>query len=244
MPITTQVGSDYMNAARIGNALSLALLGCIWHAPALADGPLNGQIKSVAEAYLKAHIADIPGKPTVVVAEPSRSSRLANCTSLEAFQPEGSKKLGNTSVGVRCLAPASWSIYLSARVNLVTQYLAAAANLRPGQKLGPGDMVVKTGDIGNLPGDVVLTANQALDHTLIFGVLAGTPVRTGMLRDPLVVQQGQSVRLVLAGNGFQVSAEAVALANAADGQVVKTKTAAGQVISGVAESGGTVRVVF
>jgi len=233
-----------MNAARIGTALSLALLGSTWHASTLADSPLNGQIKAVAEAYLKAQVADIPGKASVVVAEPSRSSRLANCTALEAFQPEGSKKLGNTSVGVRCLASATWSIYLSARVNLVTQYLAAASNLRPGQKLGPGDMVAKTGDLANLPGDVIFTANQAIDHTLIFGVLAGTPVRTGMLRDPLVVQQGQSVRLVLAGNGFQVSAEAVALANAADGQAVKTKTVAGQVVSGVAESGGTVRVTF
>ncbi len=233
-----------MNAARIGTALSLALLGCIWHAPSLADGPLNSQIKAVAEAYLKARIADIPGKPTVVVAEPSRSSRLAACPALEAFQPEGSRRLGNTSVGVRCLGPARWSIYLSAKVHLVTQYLAAAANLRPGQKLGPTDMAVKTGDIGTLPGDVVLSASEALDHTLIFGVLAGTPVRTGMLRDPLAVQQGQSVRLVLDGNGFQVSADAVALANAADGQVVKTKTPAGQVVSGVAEANGTVRVVF
>jgi flagella basal body P-ring formation protein FlgA len=233
-----------MNVARTGAALGLALLGCTWHAPVLADSPLNGRIRAVAEAYLKARIASIPGKATIVVAEPSRSSQLAACTSLEAFQPEAARKLGNTSVGVRCLAPANWSIYLSARVSLVTQYLAAAANLRPGQKLGASDLSARTGDISNFPEDVVMAPSQALDHTLIFGVLAGTPLRAGMLRDPLVVQQGQSVRLVLDGNGFQVSAEAIALANAADGQVVKTKTPAGQVISGVAESGGTVRVMF
>jgi flagella basal body P-ring formation protein FlgA len=233
-----------MNAARIGIALSLALLGCTWHATSMADSSLNGQIKAVAEAYLKARITDIPGKANILVAEPSRSSRLANCTSLEAFQPGGSKKLGATSVGVRCLAPASWSIYLSARVSLVTQYLAAAASLHPGQRVAAEDIVVKTGDIGNFPGDLVLSASQAVDHTLIFGVLAGTPLRMGMLRNPLVVQQGQSVRLLLDGKGFQVSAEAVALAGAADGQLVKTKTPSGQVVSGVAESGGTVRVTF
>ena len=229
-----------MNAARTATVLGLALLGWGWHAPSWADS----QIRAVAEAYLKARIADIPGKATIVVSEPARSSRLAGCTALEAFQPEGAKKFGNTSVGVRCLGPSNWSVYLSARVSLVTQYLAAAANLHPGQKIESTDFVIKTGDISNLPADVALSASQALDHTLVYGVLAGTPVRTGMLRDPLVVQQGQSVRLVLNGNGFQVSAEAVALASAADGQAVKTKTPTGQVVTGVAGSDGTVRVTF
>jgi flagella basal body P-ring formation protein FlgA len=233
-----------MNAAKTGAIFGLALLGLCAQVPALADNTLNSQIRQVAGNYLKSRIVDIPGKATIVVNEPSNSSRLAACTSLEAFQTESAKKLGKTSVGVRCLGPATWSIYLSARVGVVTQYIAASTNLRPGQKLDASDLVIKTGDIGAFPDDVALSAEQAIDHTLIFGVLAGTPLRSAMLRNPLVVQQGQSVKLVLKGNGFQVSADAIALANANDGQVVKTKTSTGQIISGVAQSGGTVQVVF
>jgi len=233
-----------MKAAKTGAALGLALLGLCAQVSALADSQLTGQIRQVAERYLNSRIADIPGKATIVVTEPARSSRLADCTSLEAFQTQGAKRLGKTSVGVRCLAPSTWSIYLSARVSVVTQYIAAATNLQPGQKLEASDLVARTGDIGAFPDDVALTVEQAVDHTLVFGVVAGTPLRSAMLRNPPVVQQGQSVKLVLKGNGFQVSSDAIALTNANDGQVVKTKTSTGQVISGVAQAGGTVQVVF
>lgn len=232
-----------MKTAATGTLLGLVLLGLCGQASALADDSLNGQIREAADRYFKSRLAGIPGTAAVVVSDPARSSRLTACTSLEAFQTEGARKLGKTSVGVRCLAPSTWSIYLSAQVSLVTQYITAASSLRPGQKLDASDLVIKTGDIGAFP-DVALTTEQAIGHTLVFGVLAGTPLRTGMLREPPAVQQGQPVKLVLKGNGFQVSADAVAMTNANDGQVVKAKTPAGQIISGVAQNGGRVQVVF
>jgi flagella basal body P-ring formation protein FlgA len=232
------------NAAKAGIACNLAVMSLTLPFEAMADAQLNSQVRQVAETYLKSRIANIPGKASISVTDPSNSSRLADCTSLEAFQSTGARKLGKTSVGVRCLAPTTWSIYLSARVSVVTQYVAAAAYLRPGKTLEASDLVTKTGDIGAFPDDVALSVDQAIDHTLAFGVLAGTPLRAGMLRELPAVQQGQSVKLVMKGNGFRVSADAIALANANDGQVVKAKTASGQIISGVAQSGGTVHVVF
>ena len=173
-----------MNAARLSIALSLGLLGYIWHASSLADAALNGQVKAVAEAYLKARIADIPGKASVVVAKPSRSSRLAACTGSRRFNWKAPKNWVTPvwACGVwhrqtgrsTCLHASAWS------PNTSPQPPACA----PARRLGAGDFVVKTGDISNFPGDIALTASQALDHTLIFGVLAGTPLRMGMLRNP------------------------------------------------------------
>lgn len=237
-----------MNARQTAAAFGLTLLGLCGPMSVQADNPssapLDSRIREAAERYLRSRIADIPGKATIVVAAPARSSRLAACSMLEAFQPTGAKKLGKTSIGVRCLAPSAWSIYLSAQVSLVTQYISAGSSLRAGQQLEAGDLTSKTGDIGSLPEDVTLTAEQAVGRTLVFGVLAGTPLRSSMLREPPVVQQGQAVKLVLKGSGFQVSADAVALANANDGQVVRTKIPTGQVISGVAQAGGIVQVVY
>ena len=65
-----------------------------------------------------------------------------------------------------------------------------------------------------------------------------------MLRSPLVVTQGQGVRLVTQGPGFQVSSEGRALGNAADGQSVQVRSASGQTVSGVARSGGIVEVRY
>lgn len=59
-----------------------------------------------------------------------------------------------------------------------------------------------------------------------------------------MVQQGQSVKLLLAGAGFTVSNEGRALNNATQGQVVQVRTASGQLVSGVARSGGVVEVAY
>jgi flagellar basal body P-ring formation protein FlgA len=224
--------------------LGLAFLALCAHQPAIADSQLDSQIREVAARYLQSRIADLPGKTTIVVTEPARSSRLAACTSLEAFQAQSARRLGRISVGVRCLAPNTWSIYLSARVSVVTQYVAAASSLRPGQKLSPSDLALKTGDLGTLPEDVVLSTDRAINQILIFGIVSGSPLRSASLREPNAIQQGQPVKLILKGSGFQVSADAVALTNASDGQMVKTKTPTGQVVSGIAQSDGTVKLDF
>jgi flagella basal body P-ring formation protein FlgA len=65
-----------------------------------------------------------------------------------------------------------------------------------------------------------------------------------MLRQQPSVQQGQNVRLVSRGPGFQVSAEGRALNTAADGQVAQVRTSTGQTISGIARTGGVVEVRY
>jgi flagella basal body P-ring formation protein FlgA len=71
---------------------------------------------------------------------------------------------------------------------------------------------------------------------------AGTPLRQDELRSQLVVRQGQTVKVVSNGPGFQVTAEAVAMSNATEGQVAQAKTSAGQVVSGVAKAGGVLEI--
>jgi flagella basal body P-ring formation protein FlgA len=63
-----------------------------------------------------------------------------------------------------------------------------------------------------------------------------------MLRQPMVVRQGQNVRVVSGGAGFQVSGEGRAMANALAGQVVQVRLASGQVISGIAQNDGSIAV--
>jgi flagella basal body P-ring formation protein FlgA len=78
----------------------------------------------------------------------------------------------------------------------------------------------------------------------VSGLAASAPLRNALLRPPLVVQQGQSTRLVLNGPGFSVQSQGQALANASRGDRVRVKTASGQVVSGVALDGQQVVVAY
>ncbi len=79
---------------------------------------------------------------------------------------------------------------------------------------------------------------------LTVGVVAGYPLRQDMLRAPIVVRQGQSVRVIAQGQGFRVSSEGKAMSNAAVGQQVQIKAQNGQTVSGVVRADGTVEVQY
>jgi flagella basal body P-ring formation protein FlgA len=115
-------------------------------------------------------------------------------------------------------------------------------SLRAGQSVVADDIGQRRGDLAELPADVLTDPGQAIGKTLAVTLSADRPLRADMLRQPMVVRQGQNVRVVSGGAGFQVSGEGRAMANALAGQVVQVRLASGQVISGIAQNDGSIAV--
>jgi flagella basal body P-ring formation protein FlgA len=85
---------------------------------------------------------------------------------------------------------------------------------------------------------------QAVGRAALASLAVGRPLRADMLRLPMVVQQGQSVKVVGTGSGFQVSNEGRALTSAVVGQVTQVRLNSGQILSGVVRADGTVEIKF
>ena len=199
-------------------------------------------LQAHAEHYLEAQAKGLPGKLSVTV-KPPRSS-LEACDALEAFQPPGSHNIGKTTVGVRCLAPSRWTVYLPAQVKLIGSYVATSQPLPANHILTETDLVLREGDLGLLTADVASDIHAIVGYRTVSGLAANAPLRAKLLRSPLVVQQGQPTRIVLNGPGFSVQSEGQALANGSRGDRVRVKTASGQVVSGIAQDGQLVVVAY
>ncbi len=200
------------------------------------------EVKRAVEAFLRVQTRGLPGEADFTVGAIDPNNHLAPCPALEAFLPAGARPWGRINVGVRCQAVAGWSIYVPAQVRVMGEYLATARPLARGQVLAAGDLVRRRGDLAELPAGIVTEEARAVGHVLGVSVQSGQVLRSDLLRAPLAVQQGQSVKIVSTGKGFQVSAEGKALTGAADGQVVQVRTASGQTLTGIARTGGTVEV--
>ncbi len=220
----------------------LIALGFLAPAWALGASQDPGALKTHAEKFLRTQTAGVPGKVSIEV-QPARAA-LPACSALDAFLPVGTRPVGRISVGVRCLAPGSWTVYLQARVRAIAPYAATARALSAQHALGPDDIVLREGDLGTLPADIVTDPAAILGHRAVSGLAAGAPLRTATLRPPLAVQQGQVTRLVLQGPGFAVRSEGQALANAGIGERVRIKTRSGQVVSGIAQENQQVMLAF
>ncbi|MEO7576402.1 MAG: flagellar basal body P-ring formation chaperone FlgA [Massilia sp.] len=201
-------------------------------------------LRAVAQDYLQTQTAGLPGQVSVEIGPLDQRMQLAACAAPEAFQQPGARAWGKTTVGVRCAAPSSWTVYIQAKVSVLSDYVAAAVPLAAGQTIEQSQLVLLKGDIAAMPNGIVTDMAQALGRSSLTALPAGLPLRLDALRSKPVVQQGQLVRVVSSGEGFKVSAEARAIANAGEGQVVQVRTPAGTIISGVARQGGLVEVVF
>lgn len=199
-------------------------------------------VQTQAERFLKAQTAGMPGKVTVQVQAPRAA--LPACASLDAFQSPGARPIGKTTVGVRCMAPQRWTVYLPAQVKVIGSYVVTREPLRAQQVLTAADLMLREGDLGALPADVATDPDALVGFRAVSGIAAGAPLRAGLLRPPLVVQQGQPTRLVMSGPGFTVQSEGQAMANASRGDRVRVKTRSGQIVSGIAHDGQQVVVSF
>lgn len=226
----------------VGAAHWLAVVMLAPAAPALAAGQDAAALQAHAEQFLRVQTAGQPGKVAIQVRPPRAA--LPACAALDAFLPAGSRPIGKTTVGVRCLAPGQWTVYLQAQVRVIAPYAAASRALPANHVLGDDDVVMREGDLGSLPADVATHPVAMHGFRTVSGLAAGAPLRTTGLRPPLAVQQGQATRLLLLGPGFSVQSEGQALANAGVGERVRVKTASGQVVSGVAREGQQVVLAF
>lgn len=218
----------------------LLVLLATFSAGVLAQASLSAAL----DQYLRVQTQGLPGKASYTVGRLDQQAQAAPCNAFEPFLPQGSRLWGRTTIGVRCLAPSAWTVYVPVQIKVAGNYLVTARQLRVGEIVSAADVFTQNGDLGTLPANVVTEPAQAIGMTVRNGVAAGQPLRSDLLTAPWVVQQGQSVKLLSSGAGFTVSNEGKALNNATDGQIAQVRTSSGQVVSGVARPGGIVEVAY
>lgn len=197
---------------------------------------------STIDDYLRIQTQGLPGKVSYRIGQLDTRTQLPACTAFEPFLPAGSKLWGKSTVGVRCLGPSTWTIYVPVQVNVSGNYLISARAMPAGHLIGEADIVVRSGDLNTLPTNVLTDQAAAIGKTVKNGFSAGQPIRSDLLIAPWAVQQGQSVKTEASGPGFTVSSEGRALNNALAGQVVQVRTSSGQTVSGIARPGGVVEI--
>lgn len=223
----------------------LLILGLLGTVVSVAHAAQQGmaEIRQAADAYARQQTAHLTGQVSVTVGA-IEAMQLAACAKLQAFMPLGAKLWGNSNIGVRCSQGADWTVYVPVTVRVQAPVVVAARPLPSGRQLVAEDLSLQMAELTQLPAGVISNQEDALGKVLSYGVVAGNPLRQDMLRAPILVRQGQSVRLVAQGAGFKVSSEGRALNNAAIGQQVQVKAQNGQTVSGIVKPDGTVEVRY
>lgn len=197
-------------------------------------------IQETALRHARTQAQGLPGEVSIQVGALDPQTQLPACTSLEAYTPAGARPWGKTHVGIRCLGPKVWNILVPVSITVTSNYVVTARALAAGQLLQTSDLALMRGDLSALPAGIITEPAAAAGKTLKNSLAAGQPLRTDQLLAPLLVRQGQTVKLRAHGPNFTVTSEGKALNNAASGQVAQVRVASGQVISGIVQPDGSI----
>lgn len=172
------------------------------------------------------------GRVEVTLGQLDPRIRLAPCARIEPFLPPGVRLWGRTSIGVRCVEGANWTVSLPVTVSVFGAALVANAPLAAGRAPAEQDFRLEEVDLTRESGNVVTDPAQLANRVLARPLAAGQALRADHLKVPATIASGEPVKVRVIGEGFSIAAEAVALAPAGDGQTLRVRTENGKILSG------------
>jgi flagella basal body P-ring formation protein FlgA len=200
------------------------------------------EIQRTGEAFVAEHTRTLPGRAQISVTTPDPRTRLPRCTQLEGFLGPGVKLWGTTTVGVRCLQPHTWSLFLPVSVKVMADVVVTAQPVTRGHALSAADVRLQNLDLSQLPAGVFTDPQQVIGKVTVAALPGAFVLKADQLRAAYVVTYGQVVRIVFRGEGFRVSSEGRALGNAGIGEMVQVRSASGKVIKAMVQEPGVVEV--
>lgn len=192
--------------------------------------------------FLEGETRGIEGEITIEIPEAGLPGARRPCAAPSAFLAVGRRAWGRITVGLRCASP-SWTLFVPARIKVVSDYPSAARPLAPGTTLQEADIRMERGDIAALPAGTLTRREQALGRTLRMAVAGGVALRTDQFQPVYAIARGQKVRVISRGETFEVSNEGEALSAAIEGQTVQVRLGSGRIVQGLARPGGIVEVL-
>lgn len=179
-------------------------------------------MRMAAEAFLQQQAAEMKGEVEVSVDPVDPRLRLANCDGqIEGFWPKGGRRVGSVSVGLRCLGPVSWSVYLRGKLEVFETVAVAARPLGRGERLSAADIELQRQDVSHLSGGYHSSLDAVVGMEVRRSVRAGMVLNRSVIRPPILVNRGERVSITAANGAVQVSMEGKALASGARGELIE-----------------------
>ncbi len=174
-------------------------------------------------AFLESEITDIPDAE-ISVHEFDKRLRLHQCsTSLQTFWPLGNKRLGNTTVGIRCNGDKPWKIFVGAEIHIYKYVWVSKIRLNRNQVLDLESVTKEKRDITRLPGGYLL-ADKPIEGMQIKRNIPANQILTNTILDSQkIVKRGDRITIISRFNGIEVRATGIALSDGSKGERIKVK---------------------
>ncbi len=160
----------------------------------------------------------------ITVRNLDRRLRLHQCsTKLEAFWPLGNKRLGNTTVGIRCSGDKPWKIYVGAHIHIYKSVWITKIGLNRNQVLDLSVVSKEKRDITRLTSGYLLADTPIEGMQIKRNIRANQVLTNNMLNSQKMVKRGDRITIISRIGSTEVRALGIALSDGTKGERIKVK---------------------
>jgi flagellar basal body P-ring formation protein FlgA len=201
-------------------------------------------IVGVVENYVENTLIKGQSDIEVLVGKLDPRLRLTACEgNMQAFMPEGSRRNGNTTVGVRCSHDKPWSLFVPVRVKVMRNIVILRNHLPRGVTLTLADVDMRRIDISSETADYFQSTSDVVGHILTRSVRAGRQLNRHDIAAADVIKRGELVTLLAETQGFAVRMQGKALTDGSRGELIRVKNVnSSRIIEGIVKAPGIIQV--
>ena len=232
---------------KIGSRLLLPLVlvvGALFATATFATTQSIDEVQAAAEAFVRSRLPDSHVKQFVSAAKLDPRLRVESCEQpLQAFEQSATTLGERVTVGVRCAAANTWTLYVPVSVEVEVAVLVLRRALARRARVAMIDVEPETRRMPGNAASFLQDAASLQGHRLKRSLPAGTALTVDMLVPDVLVRRGQQVTLIAAVGPLEIRAQGHALTEGGVDDRVRVQNASSlKIVEGVVESDSVVRV--
>lgn len=216
---------------RLPENLLLLLLIAFCSAPLLAatkEKPIQSRdsIRETARTYAMQLAQQQSGneKIEIKVGNLDKRLKLAKCSKpVTAFESPNTKRVGRTTVGVRCDGEHSWKIYVSVNIQVMRNVVSLKKPVTRNSVLQGSDLQLVEKDIASLHGGYFTSKDHLIGKFTKSSMQAGSIISPAQVKNPLAIKKGALVTILADVGGITVRMKGKALKGGSMGDWISVK---------------------
>lgn len=184
----------------------------------------HGSITDAARQHILDRSSDYPSPPEVTVGRLDSRLRLAACEQpLESYVPQGRRRMGKITVGIRCNGLHPWSMFVPVTVKIMTQVVVARGSLPRGAIIGEGDIGLEQRDISRLHRGYLEDKKAVLGKKLRQRMRQHQVITPSQLDTPYAIKRNNRVTILASSKTLKIRVAGKALQNGSVGELIRVR---------------------
>lgn len=204
-------------------------------------------IYEAIEQHLAKELSDTSNATTEVksaIGPIDNRIRLQVCdTPLQTITEFGNTKQKNLTVKVSCEAPVRWSLRVPVKIQIFQPVVVASMPIQRDQVLTGKELHLNKQDINQLTDGYFQSEEELIGLSSIKSIQSGAVIKRHMVKQPLIIRRGETVKIVISSPGFNLEASGVAQGDGAVGDTIRVKnTRSNRIVDAKIKASGVVSI--